>query len=479
MKFETNWRPVRNNGMPLYRQIADYVRAKIESGEWPPGSRIPTERAIAQVFGVNRSTIVQAFAELTADGLIEGKSGSGTIVSAAAAWDNEVPKLPDWEAYVKTGVHRPNQRTIQDINHAEFIPDIIRLGTGEPSPDLYPKAMNRILRQLPPQTDIFGYPEPRGLYPLREEISKHMAGYGVNVSPDSVLIVSGALQALQLIALGLLKNGSSVLTESPSYLQSLQVFQSAGMSMTGLPLNEGGMDARVLEQYAGSGKGTLLYTIPSFHNPTGTVMSLNRRQDVYQLCVKYKLPIMEDDAYRDLWLDEPSPPPLKSLDQNGLVLYIGSMSKTLSPGLRIGWVIGPEQVIHRLADVKMQSDYGASTLSQWTVAQFLRQGLYGEHLDHVRKELRARRTYMLQLLDYYLKGVAEWVEPAGGFYIWLRFKRDLSIHALFDATLRDGVLLNPGYLYDKTDQNHLRLSYSYASFEQMKIGIERLAHSIP
>ncbi|WP_336785571.1 aminotransferase-like domain-containing protein [Paenibacillus sp. MMO-177] len=479
MKFETSWRPDRSNGIPLYRQIADYVRGKIESGEWPPGSRIPTERAIAQIVGVNRSTVVQAFAELTAEGLIEGKSGSGTSVSAAAAWDTEIPKLPDWESYVKTGVHRPNQRTIQDINHAEFIPDIIRLGTGEPSPELYPMAMSRIFRQLPPKMDIFGYPEPRGLYSLREEISKHMAGYGVHVSPDSVLIVSGALQALQLIALGLLKNGSSVLTESPSYLQSLQVFQSAGMKMSGLPLNAEGLDARALEHHAGSGKGTILYTIPSFHNPTGTVMSSKRRQEVYQLCVKYKLPMMEDDAYRDLWLDEPSPPPIKSLDQNGLVLYIGSMSKTLSPGLRIGWVIGPEQVIHRLADVKMQSDYGASTLSQWTVMQFLRQGLYEEHLDHIRKELRARRAYMLQLLEYYLKGAAEWEVPKGGFYIWLRLKHDVSIPALFDAALKDGVLLNPGYLYDKTDQNHLRLSYSYASLEQMKTGIERLAHSIP
>ncbi|NIK71568.1 MULTISPECIES: PLP-dependent aminotransferase family protein [unclassified Paenibacillus] len=479
MKFETNWRPDRSRGIPIYRQIADYVRSKIESGEWPTGSRIPTERAAAKVFGVNRSTVVQAFAELAADGLIEGKSGSGTIVSAASAWDKQVPKLPDWESYVKTGVHRPNQRTIQDINHAEFIPDIIRLGTGEPSPDLFPKAMNRIFRQQPSQTDIFGYPEPRGLYSLREEISKHMTGYGISVSPDSVLIVSGALQALQLIALGLLKNGSSVLTESPSYLQSLQVFQSAGMSMWGLPLDEEGLDAIALERYAASGKGTLLYTIPSFHNPTGKVMSLKRRQDVYQLCVKHKLPILEDDAYRDLWLDKPSPPPLKSLDQNGLVLYIGSMSKTLSPGLRIGWVIGPEQVIHRLADVKMQSDYGASTLSQWTVMQFLRQGLYEEHLDQVRKELRSRRAYMLQLLESYLKEAAEWEVPTGGFYIWLRFKRDISVPALFDAAIKDGVLLNPGYLYDKADRNHLRLSYSYASFEQMKTGIERLARSIP
>jgi Transcriptional regulators containing a DNA-binding HTH domain and an aminotransferase domain (MocR family) and their eukaryotic orthologs len=478
MKFETTWRPLRDSGVPLYRQIIAYIRDKIERGEWPPGSRIPTERAMAQAFGVNRSTVVQAFAELTAEGCIEGKSGSGTIVSFIAG-DQSIPKLPDWESYVKTGVHRPNQRTIQDINHAEFIPNIIRLGTGEPSPDLYPQAMAGILRQMPSEMKDFGYPEPRGLYALREEISRHMAGYGVKVSPDSVLIVSGALQALQLIAIGLLKSGSLVLTESPSYLQSLQVFQSAGMSMSGLPMDEEGLEAKALEQAARSGKGTILYTIPSFHNPTGAVMSERRRQEIYRLCVQHKLPMMEDDAYRDLWLDEPSPLPIKALDQNGLVLYIGSMSKTLSPGLRIGWVIGPEQVIHRLADVKMQSDYGASALSQWAVMQFLRQGLYEEHLDFVRRELRTRRSYMLQLLEHYLKGKAEWSVPGGGFYIWLKRKGEIRIPVLFEEALREGVLLNPGYLYDKTDQDHLRLSYSYAALEQMEKGIRLLATSIP
>ncbi|MCM3628589.1 PLP-dependent aminotransferase family protein [Paenibacillus glycanilyticus] len=478
MKYETNWRPVRGSGIPLYLQVADYIRDKIETGEWPPGSRIPTERAIAQAFSINRSTVVQAFAELAAEGYIEGRSGSGTFVSSNTG-DKGIPKLPDWESYVKTGVHRPNNRTIQDINHAEFMPGIIRLGTGEPSPDLYPQSMETILRQLPIPMKDLGYPEPRGLYSLRAEISRHMAGYGVHVSPDSVLIVSGALQALQLIALGLLKNGSSVLTEAPSYLQSLQVFQSAGMSMSGLPIDEEGLSEKALEHYARSGKGTILYTIPSFHNPTGTVMTGKRRQEIYQLCAQHKLPMMEDDAYRDLWLDEPSPPPIKALDQNGLVLYIGSMSKTLSPGLRIGWVIGPEQVIHRLADVKMQSDYGASTLSQWTVKQFLEQGKYSEHLDFVRRELRTRRSHMLRLLDRYLKGKADWSVPSGGFYIWLKLKGGVSIAALFETLLKEGVLVNPGFLYDKTDQRHLRLSYSYASLEQMEKGIWQLANSIP
>ncbi|MGO4106202.1 MocR-like pyridoxine biosynthesis transcription factor PdxR [Paenibacillus sp. YAF4_2] len=477
MKFETNWKPDRQSGIPLYRQIAEYMRDKIISGEWPPGSRIPTERSIAQAFNVNRSTVVQAFAELTAEGIIEGKSGRGTLVTFAAG-NRGIPKLPDWESYVKTGTHKPNLRTIQDINHAEFLPNIIRLGTGEPSPDLFPQSLGSILRELPAQMKHFGYTEPRGLYELREQISRHMGHYSVKVSPDSVLIVSGGLQALQLIALGLLKNGSTVLAESPSYLQSLQVFQSAGMSLTALPMDADGVNIETLEQYARSGRGTFLYTIPSFHNPTGIVMSEQRRLEIYKLGMQHKLPIIEDDAYRDLWLDEPSPLPIKALDQNGLVLYIGSMSKSLSPGLRIGWVIGPEQVIHRLADVKMQSDYGASSLSQWTVMHFLKHGLYEEHLVSIRKELKRRRAYMLQLLEHHLRDKATWLIPTGGFYIWLRLNGEPAIPSLFEAALKEGVLLNPGYLYDKTDQHHLRLSYSFASLEQMEKGIRLLAELI-
>jgi len=477
MIFDTDWKPARGNGMPLYRQIADYIRGKIAQGEWTVGSRIPTERALAKRFGVNRSTIVSAYAELTADGLLQGSSGRGTIVVNNTWSLMASAPPPDWEQYMNAGIHHPNLPTIQEINHAEFIPGIIRLGTGEPSPDFFPQdMMGQVLRALPDQITELGYAEPRGLYELRVQISRYVQQYGIEASPSSILVVSGALQALQLIAMGLLSRGSAVLTESPSYLHSLHVFQSAGMELASLPLDRDGVRLDSIRHVTEAGRGSILYTIPSFHNPTGRVMSERRREMLYDLCLKRQLPIIEDDVYRDLWLDDASPPPLKSRDHSGMVLYLGSMSKTLSPGLRIGWIIGPEAVIHRLADLKMQMDYGASSLSQWAVTSWLQSGLYAQHLAQVRAELHERRAHMLRLLKAHLSDVASWEVPTGGFYVWLRITIDFSMKALFDKALAQGVLLNPGHLYDRADAQHIRLSYAYASLVQMEKGIRIVAN---
>ena len=477
MMFETDWKPVRGNGIPLYRQIADYIRDKIAQGEWTVGSLIPTERALAKRFGVNRSTVVSAFAELVADGLLQGNSGRGTIVVNNTWTLLASAAPPDWERYMHAGIHHPNLPTIQEINHAEFIPGVIRLGTGEPSPEFYPQEMMReVLQTLPDQMTELGYAEPKGLYELRVQISRYVQQQGIEASPSSILIVSGALQALQLISMGLLPRGSAVLTENPSYLQSLHVFQSAGMELASLPLDGEGVRLDPIRHYTEAGRGSILYTIPSFHNPTGRVMSERRRTMLYDLCLQRQLPIIEDDVYRDLWLDAEAPPPLKSRDHNGMVLYLGSMSKTLSPGLRIGWIIGPEAVIHRLADLKMQMDYGASSLSQWAVTAWLQSGLYTKHLEQVRASLRERRDHTLRLLTAHLSDVASWEVPTGGFYIWLRITIDFSMKALFDKALAQGVLLNPGHLYDRADVQHIRLSYAYASMDKLEMGIRILAN---
>ncbi|WP_018756340.1 aminotransferase class I/II-fold pyridoxal phosphate-dependent enzyme [Paenibacillus terrigena] len=477
MIFDTDWKPVRGNGVPLYRQITDYIRSKITQGEWTVGSRIPTERALAKSFGVNRSTVVSAFAELVADGLLQGNSGRGTVV-VNNTWSLMASATPpDWERYMNAGIHEPNLPTIQEINHAEFIPGIIRLGTGEPSPEFFPQEMMReVLRTIPDHMTDLGYAEPKGLYELRVQISRYVQQHGIEASPSSILIVSGALQALQLISMGLLLRGSAVLTENPSYLQSLHVFQSAGMELASLPLDDEGVRLDPIRHYTEAGRGSILYTIPSFQNPTGRVMSERRREMLYELCLQRQLPIIEDDVYRDLWLDAEAPPPLKSRDHSGTVLYLGSMSKTLSAGLRIGWIIGPEAVIHRLADLKMQMDYGASSLSQWAVTAWLEGGFYAKHLEQVRASLRVRRDHMLRLLAAHLSDVTSWEAPTGGFYIWLRITIDFSMKAFFDKALAQGVLLNPGHLYDRADSQHIRLSYAYASMDQMETGIRILAN---
>ncbi|MED4783982.1 PLP-dependent aminotransferase family protein [Brevibacillus choshinensis] len=471
-----DWKPDKSSDIPVYIQIVSYIKRKIAAGEWPVHSTLPTQRSLAQAFEVNRSTVVTALEELKSDGLIESTVGSGTIVSNNT-WSLLTPAPPpDWLGYVQGGIHLPNLPTIQDINRYEPDPSYIRLGTGELSPQLLPtKQMEDILGGLRGKMMHLGYVEPKGLLPLREEISRYLRTRGIVASPASILVVSGALQALQLISLGILQKGSAILLEQPSYLYSLPLFQTSGMRLVGVAMDEEGIRPDALARQKQVHNGALLYTIPSYHNPTGILMTEQRREQVMAACAQERLPILEDDVYGELWFDQPGPLPLKSRDQNGQVLYLGSLSKTLSPGLRIGWIVGPEPVIERLADVKMQSDYGASSLSQWVAAEWLSTGKYEQHMIGIRQALRERRDHVVTLLTRWFTDLAEWEVPSGGFYIWLKLRQAVSMRTLFTKALAAGILLNPGYVYDQSDSHHLRLSYAYADEEQLDRALSVLA----
>ncbi|AGK54216.1 MocR-like pyridoxine biosynthesis transcription factor PdxR [Bacillus sp. 1NLA3E] len=465
--------------IPLHQQIYEYIKRKIMNGEWSIGTRIPSQRELAKKFQVNRSTIVYALGELAADGLIESNAGKGTVVINNTWSLLASTPPPDWNSYVKSGSYQPNIQMIQEINKAETNPDITRLGTGELSPELLPvEKMKQMFQTHSSKMLSLGYSEPKGDIYLREIISDYLKTKGIIASPSAILIVSGGLQALQLISLGLLQRSSTVFLESPSYLNSVHVFQSAGMNLFGIPLNNEGILIDQIGKLKRQHNGALLYTIPSFHNPTGILMSSNRRMELLNVCKSERLPIIEDDVYGDLWFESAPPNPIKALDDQGLVLYIGSMSKTLGPGLRIGWIVGPEPVVERLADIKMQTDYGSSSLSQYAVAEWISSGLYDEHIKKIRTELKFRRDFTIDVLNNHLRDLSSWSIPAGGFYIWISINKQISIRNLFEKALKEGILLNPGNIYDRNDQQHLRLSYSYAPLPQLKRALIRLSELI-
>jgi GntR family transcriptional regulator, regulator for abcA and norABC len=474
--FSIDWKPNKSSPVPLHKQITEFMKEKISNGEWTIGYKLPPQRTLAKALEVNRSTVVTAYDELTAEGLIEGKTGSGTRV-VNNTWNLlATAPPPDWSSYVNSGIHEPNLPTIQEINQAEFIPNIIRLGTGELSPDLMPGAsMKQVFENLSTREISYGYEEPKGLLQLREQISSYLKTIGIQASPTSILIVSGALQALQLISVGLLHKGSTVLTEKPSYLNSLHVFQSANMELVGIPMDKEGIKANHIPQYKKQHKAALLYTIPSFHNPTGTLMTAERRDQLLNICQQEQLPLIEDDVYRELWFDEKPPKPLKAFDKSGLDLYLGSLSKTLSPGLRIGWIVGPEPVIEHLADIKMQTDYGSSSLSQWAAVEWFSSGFYDQHLNEIRKQLKIRRDFTLNTLNKYFSNIATWEKPSGGFYVWVRLLPSISIKKLFEMALAEGILLNPGNVYDNQADQYLRISYSFASLSNLEDGLSRLS----
>ncbi|MEH7236863.1 PLP-dependent aminotransferase family protein [Bacillus sp. JJ1562] len=465
------WKPNRHSHLTIQEQIIDWIKSHIESGDWTVGTKIPTQRKLATQFNVNRSTVQLALDELKAEGLLESKMGSGVFVSNNS-WNILLDRAqPNWIQHIESSIHKPNYHTIQLINDYEQYDHIIRLGTGELSPELLPiKEIEQSLKEISLEARSIGYSSPQGNENLRKILCDYLQKRGIQAAPENILIVSGALQALQLIAVGLLEEGSVVFHEQPSYLSSVHPFQSAGMQMISVTRNSTLMDnLRVFKRK----RQSLFYCVPTLHNPTGYNWSIEEKENLYKACNELQIPIIEDDVYHELLFDTSSAA-IKSFDTSGQVLYIGSVSKTLSPGLRIGWVVAPSPVIERLADIKMQTDYGSSAISQEIVAHWISTGLYEEHLTNLREQLKKRASYVDHILEKQFNKIATWKKSEGGFYIWLRFNKPIVNKSLFLNLLNQNVLINPGYIYDSSDLHHIRLSYAYASYEELKVGLNHL-----
>lgn len=466
-----DWKPVKQPHITYHQQIVDWFTERIACGDFPVGMKCPPQRTLALQFEVNRSTVNTALEELKANGLLETRVGAGTFIA-----ENPWPHLlahPKWQQHINASIHKPNIDTIQLINEYEQRQDIIRLGTGELAPELLPSNMlEDSLKAVTLSARAIGYSEPQGSLALRERLCVHLQKRGIDTTPDNLLIISGALQAFQLVALGLLERGSLVFQQRASYLNSIHPFQSAGMQMYDFDIQT---DVFETLQRTKKNRLALLYTIPTLDNPTGRNWSQKEKITIYEACKKLSIPILEDDVYGELLFEASNERPIKTLDTTGHVLYVGSVSKTISPGLRIGWIVGPKTVIQRLADIKMQTDYGSSAISQVVVTHWLSSGIYETHLEHLRDSLQKRARFMEQLVRKYFSHIATWETPKGGFYMWLKFSEPVITKALFLALLEQKILINPGYIYQPNDYHHLRLSYAYASFEEMEKGMHILA----
>lgn len=474
MQVQFHWQR-QDTAQPLYQQLIQYCQQEIAQGNWLVGQTLPAQRTLAKQLGVNRSTISLVYQHLQAAGLISGHRGGGTTI-ISNTWSLLMQqKNLNWADYVESGPFNANLPTIQTINRTEFSTPL-RLSTGELAPGLLPKKLfQTALHQVSDQLTQLNYLPPQGDLNLRQQLAKELERWQIHATPTQILITSGSLQALQLISVSLLNQQATVYTENPTYLKSLEVFQSAGIQLVGLPLTGNGLAYWQLPETPAQ---QVLYTIPSFHNPTGQVMTLEQRQALLTFAQKRQLPIIEDTAYQDLWFTTPPPAPLKALDQTGAVIYLGTCSKNLAPGLRLGWVVASEPIIQRLADVKMQTDYGASSLSQSTYAAILAQPAYQAYLTGLRQQLAQRCQAALDALETYLTPYATWQAPTGGFYLWVKFDPRLNLTRLFQAAQQQGVLFNPGTVYSFRKSQAIRFSFAYAEPADFRRGIQILAQLI-
>jgi len=375
-------------------------------------------------------------------------------------------------------------------------PEIISFAGGLPASELFPTdrfrmACCKVLEEQSRHALQYGATE--GYEPLREMVARHIARYGIKARTENVLITSGSQQALDLIGKLLINPGDRVLVEAPTYLGALQAFSVYGADYVSVPSDENGLCSELLEGPLRSGP-EFMYVLPNFQNPGGTTLSEGRRHQVVLLADKYGVPIVEDDPYGQLRYEGEHLPPLVVIDRENLrrdngysignVIYLSTFSKTLAPGLRLGWIVAPPEVISKLVQLKQGADLHTSTFVQMVAYEVARDNFLDEHVKLIRRVYRERRDVMLQSLQEFFPPEVSWTHPLGGLFLWVTLPAGLSAQKLFEAALRENVAFVPGDSFYAPNGSHddalrhMRLNFSAAPPEQIREGICRLSVAV-
>ncbi|MDB5075436.1 MAG: Transcriptional regulatorGntR family domain Aspartate aminotransferase [Chloroflexi bacterium] len=468
------WQPDSSSPMPFFRQLAHHLRQLIRDGALPPGTQLPPQRSLAQQLGVNRSTIVAAYQELQADGLLQGRHGGGSVVPTAIEVENA--DVFDWQDVLDRGAFVHNRALAAEVAHARVLPGTISLAQGELAAELRPTAtIQELYREAPFDAEWLGYEGMHGYQPLREAIAAQMTARGAPTEPENVLTLAGAQEGLSLICRCLLKPGDTVVVEAPSYLLTLGVLQMAGLRVLRAPVDYSGLIPSRLEELLVRNRVAMVFTVPNYQNPTGATLAQARRVALLDLCIRYRVPLVEDDVYGELGFTGQSPAPLQALDQGGHVIYLSSISKSVAPGLRIGWLIGESRLVNRLAEMKYQMHYGTGSVSQWVAQQWFQRGHHRDHLQQTRAALKIRSTVLAGELRRQFGAQLTWSEPQGGFHLWARVNAPISSTSLFRVAARAGVSIKPGSLYGvPAHRCWIRLSFQHAPVEQLREATSRL-----
>ncbi|MBY0097949.1 PLP-dependent aminotransferase family protein [Mesobacillus maritimus] len=465
-----DWKPERKVKKAIYKQLAEYIENGIADGTFPPDKPLPSERQLANEFNINRSTVVAAYDELESNGLIERKRGSGTTISKDI-WGITRKRVPSWNRYIEAGSFLPNLPVMQRIRKETESHKLINLASGELSEDLFPLHSFSEITSTRSFTGSLGYDHPQGNEILRKTITEHVRKYrGIETSPSSILITSGAQQALHLVVQCLLKPGDSIALEEPSYHYSLPVFKSAGIRPYFLPIDKNGINPDDLLSLHKKHRIKMIFLNPAYQNPTGAFLHKERRKKILEISSEHGIPVVEDDPYSLTSFKGENASPLKSIDHHGNVLYISSLSKIVASGLRIGWIIGPKPVIERLSDAKQQVDFGHASFTQWVANDFLDHNYFDAHIKNLVIRLEQRRDQIVKSLHSHLNGKVEFNVPEGGIHLWCRLLKKYNEAQLLEESLKRGVIYVPGSTLG-SKEGYVRFTFSRENEENINEGI--------
>ncbi|HZS06929.1 MAG TPA: PLP-dependent aminotransferase family protein [Blastocatellia bacterium] len=462
------------NSQPLYAQLLEKLETAIESGELAIGVRLPSERALAEQLRISRTTVMNAYRELEARGLVHSYVGRGTFVCAGP----EPAGAPfAWRGKVSRAASLHNDPALRHLIRDTSRPDLISFAAGSPAIDIFPvKVWQRLTEQAlrDKSEEVLSNGPTAGLPCLRQAIARR-----VGTKPERILILSGSQQGLDLISRCLLDPGDAVIVDRPCYVGAIQNFRAAGAHLIGWDIVRADLDE--LEDLILRHRPKLIFTNPTFQNPTGRVLSLRERRELLKLAARYRVPILEDDPYRETYFDGAPPPSLRELDEYNIVIYLSTFSKVLAPGLRLGWLTAAEYVVDQLALIKQRENLFTEGIGQYALAEFLQSGLFDDHLGRLRTEHARRQQKFLTSLKRHLPAkLLKFSVPPGGLYLWCRVGHGLNPWQWSQQALAAGVAFTSGEIFyaDAVSSQEARFCYTWLPADKIEEGVRRLAETV-
>ena len=476
---------------PVYRRLSDQIKAEILSGKREPGSSLPSERSMAQILGVHRNTVAKAYNELKAEELIDSRQGVGYLVHAAEpkTTKNEIRgkispkegkhKKVNWKARIKDE-YQDMEVTFDDLFQRFGDKNVISMGSGIASPGIYDREnIARVLSSLISEegrTQYF-YSPYKGDRMLRQKIVSLLSTKGVRATTGQIQILTETNQALDFIVTLLLKPGDTVIMEEPVSPDAYRAMELAGARIMTIPVDRDGMDTEALERLAAAHDPSLIFVNSSFHDPTGAILSLERRKKVLEIASRWRIPVVEEDAASELVYEGEKLPPIKAFDTEGNVIYIYSFSLTFVPGLSLAFVVADKEVIQGLSYLVPVRMMSVDWVAQKLIARYLDDGTYYELLDVFRENYARKQELICRALDEMKPLGIRYQKPRGGVYIWCRLPDGVDSKSFINDAYKSGLALLPGYVFypfKNGGRDHIRINYSFETEERLDEGLHIL-----
>jgi len=458
-----------------YQQVADHIRDQINSGLLKAGEKTPSVRQCANEMGLSISTVIRGYELLQDQMLIEPRPQSGFYVRPQF----QPSKTPE----ISQPKVRPSEVNIDNlaVNLLQLTQDknLIQLGTAPPNTDVPSvKQLNRIMSKIIREdtynsSSIADYDPPPGNKNLRRQIARRMLNAGIKVQPDEIIITTGCQEAMTLCIRAVTKPGDTVVIESPSYFGTLKAIESMGLKALEIPTDaKTGISRTALELAIREWNVSACILTPNFSNPLGYCMSDEDKKELRTILKQKNIPIIEDDIYSELTYGTQRPKAIKAFDENGdnsNVLLCSSLSKSLSPGLRIGWAI-PGPWLEKVTHLKVTSTMAGATLPSLTAARYLEMGIFDRHLRQMRRFYKEQRDYFLHLVSLHLPKEIRLTHPEGGYVIWLELNKKIDSMLLYEQALKENICIAPGPLFSVSGQykNFVRINYGKATKQELE-----------